>query len=660
MMDKSFRLRLGLSFLIISTLCAAVIFRSGVLMLMPSKQLSEALAKQFKQAPKPLPRRGMILDRNREPLAVSLDVRSLYADPGKVRNRKALSKKLAKILLMPADKIEAKLKQDRGFVWIKRYLNKAEEVRVRALLDEDRQLNLTLGFAKESKRFYPNMHLAAHVLGFTGIDGQGLEGLEYFYDRQMSGLESGADAIDGKNLVLTLEKGLQHTIENELQHGVEKVGGKSGTAIVMDADTGDIWAMASWPSYNLNDFAQASPESRRNRVATEAFEPGSTMKTILIGGALEAGIIRPETKFFCENGKMQVGDRWIKESTQSRDWGWLTVPEIIKYSSNIGATKIGFKYGRENLFKLLLKHGFSNKTNIDLPGEASGSLVKPSAWSEVQFSNISFGQGMTATPIQLIRSFAAIANGGFLVQPRIVSSLEDGSTQSAEKLPVRMERVWKQSTTRILTKMMVGVTETDGTGTKAKIPGFAIAGKTGTSQVAQAGVGYASGKYVASFIGFPVGAKPSLIGFVAVNEPKFPNVFGGEVAAPIFQKIMSVALARAGVHPDEAIEDPDLVLAQSSSSKEVIVEKAAPLDPEIAKALDRLGDLQAKELGEYAMPSLVGKSAREVLDAFSEKPVSLQIEGSGVVVDQTPRPGQTYRRGQSVRFKLDPPETVVR
>lgn len=656
-MDKSFRLRLALSFLMIATLCAAVVFRSGVLMLVPSKQLSDALAKQFRQAPKPQPRRGLILDRNREPLAVSLDVRSLYADPGKVRNRKSLSRKLARMLNISAEKLEARLAQDKGFVWVKRYLNKAEELRVRTFLDENRQLNLVLGFAKESKRFYPNMHLAAHVIGFTGVDGQGLEGLEYFYDRQLSGLESSSDAIDGKNLVLTLEKGLQHTVENELQQGVEKAGGKSGTAIVMDADTGDIWAMASWPTYNLNEFQAAQPDARRNRIVTEPFEPGSTLKTILVGGALEAGLVKPESKFFCENGKMQIGDRWIKESSQDRDWTWLTVNEVIKYSSNIGATKIGMKYGKENLFKLLLKQGLATKSNIDLPGEASGVLTRPSAWSEIQFSNISFGQGMTATPIQLIRAFAAIANGGFLVQPRIVSMLEDVNNQSVERLPVRMERTWKPSTTRTLTRMMVGVTDAEGTGIKAKIAGFEIAGKTGTSQVAQAGVGYASGKYVASFIGFPVGVKPSLIGFVAVSEPKFPNVFGGEVAAPIFQKIMSVALARAGVHPEGPDMEQEITITQSSIAR---TPPAPSADPVVDQALAKLGELQAKELGEYVMPALVGRSARQVLDAFSEKPVQLQIEGTGMVVEQWPPAGQPYHKGQVVRFRLDPPDSVIR
>ena len=656
-MDKGFRIRLGFSFMLIALFCAAVLARSSYLMLVPSKRLSEALAKQFRQAPKPQPRRGLILDRNREALAVSLEVKSLYADPGKVTAIKSLSRKLARILGMPAEKIETRLRQDKGFVWIKRYMTKEEEAKVRDLLDEDRKLNLVLGFATESKRFYPNMELAAHVIGFTGVDSHGLEGLEYAYEKELNGESLGEDAVEGKSLVLTLDKGLQHALEFELAKGAEAVGAKAASGIVMDAETGDIWAMASYPTYNPNEFAKSKPESRRNRPVTEAFEPGSTIKLTLVSGALEAGLIRPETKFFCENGKMQIGDRWIKESSQDHEWTWLSVDDIIKFSSNIGATKIGFKFGRDNLYKWYLKQGLATKTGIDLPGEASGFLAKPSAWSEVQFSNISFGQGLSVTAIQLIRSFAAIVNGGFLVVPRLVSALEQPDTQHVEKTPIKMVRTLKLQTTRTIGRMMTRVTDLDGTGSKARLQGFAIAGKTGTAQMAAQGVGYASGKYVASFVGYPVDVKPNLIGLITVIEPNFPNIFGGEVAAPIFQKVMSVALARAGVAPNKPIDDEEIELTGPPTEVKDTTEVLAaaperPKDLAIGLALDRLQDFEEKELGKYTMPSLVGKSARQILDNFQDKPVRLDIQGNGIVVEQIPRAGEAFHRGQTVSFRL--------
>lgn len=668
-MDKSFRVRLGISFLVIALFCAAVIVRSSYIMLVPSKQLSDALAKQFRQAPKPQPRRGLILDRNREPLAVSLDVKSLYADPGQIKPKRALARRLARVLSIPAEQIEARFRQDKGFVWVKRYLSKTEENAVRAMLDDDRRLNLMLGFANESKRFYPNMELAAHVLGFTGVDSHGLEGLEYYYEKELSGKTLGPDALEGKNLVLTLDKGLQHTLEYELARGVERVGAKAASAIVMDADTGDIWAMASYPTYNPNDFRNSKPDARRNRAVTEAFEPGSTIKTILISGALEAGVVNPASKFFCENGKMQIGDRWIRESSPEYKWEWLSVADIIKNSSNIGATKIGFKFGKENLYKWYVRQGIGTKTDVDLPGEAGGALARPGSWSDIQFSNISFGQGLSATPIQLVRTFATISNGGFLVRPRLVAALEHVESQSYEKTPIKMTRVMKAQTARAISRMMIRVTDEDGTGRKARIAGFEIAGKTGTAQIAQQGLGYATGKYAASFVGFPLDVKPNLIGLVTVMEPKFPNIYGGDVAAPIFQKVMSVALARAGVgptlEPGEYPEDPEMLkigAAPGEKREAPVADAEAKLaaDPTVGNALDRLEELQEREFGEYVMPDLAGVSARQVLDSFSDKLVRLNIRGNGLVVEQSPKAGAVFRKGQVVSVRLYPVESVAR
>ena len=298
-MDKGFRLRLGLAASLITFFGVGVMVRAGYLMLSDSPRLSRVLERQFREAPPPQPRRGAIVDRNGESLAVSLDSKSLYVHPTKVKNKRWLAKKLSKILKISRRKLLKKLKQKKGFVWIKRHLDRNEELRVLDLLNEDRRLYLVLGLSKGSKRRYPNQHLAAHLIGFTGTDSHGLEGLEYHYEGTLSGKNQNEKKnTEGLTLVLTLDKALQHSVEKELAEGIRKSEAQSGSAIVMDADTGDILAMASWPTYNLNKFRTSKGEERRNRAIAVSYEPGSTLKAVLMGGALEKGLITSKTKFF--------------------------------------------------------------------------------------------------------------------------------------------------------------------------------------------------------------------------------------------------------------------------------------------------------------------------------------------------------------------------
>ncbi|MGE3261519.1 MAG: penicillin-binding protein [Bacteriovoracia bacterium] len=646
-MDKNFRIRLGVCLLLIGALGAGVMVRAALLMLVPSDRLSTAMNRQFRTEPPRLPRRGYILDRNKEPIAVSMDVKSLFVNPGKVKNKAQLAANLSRILSMPASQLRSKLKSDRGFVWLKRQLSESELAAVEDMLDKHPALTLSLGLSKESKRFYPNQSLAAQALGFTGLDSNGLEGIELFYEKDLAGESDPKKYSDGRSLVLTIDKALQYTLEEELAQGLKEVGGIAATGIIMDAENGDIIAMASSPSFNANRFGGSTADARRNRSVTDTFEPGSTLKSIVVAGALEDGVITPKTKVFCEYGRMQIGKHWINESEAKDKWGWLRIGEVLQKSSNVGATKIGFLYGANNIFNWLKKMGITEKSGIDLPGEMSGSLVRPEKWSKITQSNISFGHGISVTPLQIVRAYAAIANGGLLVKPRLVKQLYtfEGEMQ-AELKPAAPVRVMKKQTADMVATMLEAVATEDGTAPKAAIPGFVVVGKTGTAQKPIPGKGYKSGKYMSSFVGFARGVKPNYVGFILIDEPKYPY-YGGETAAPIFRRVLTAALAREGVSPDPELVKPEFRIGKKNGSPQqserIVAVAAAPVAP---KDLARADDY-------WMMPNLAGLTARDAMDLFSNKDLQLQLRGSGLVKTQRPPAGALLKKGDVISLRLE-------
>jgi cell division protein FtsI (penicillin-binding protein 3) len=645
-MDKNFRIRLGISFLCIAILGIGVMIRAAHLMLMPSERLETAMNRQFRQDPPRMPRRGYILDRNREPIAVSMEVKSLFANPGKVTKPIEIANLLSKALGIPAQQIRAKLKSEKGFVWIKRQLNDQEREAIEDLLDQKPALSVFLGLSKESKRFYPHQGLASHFVGFTGLDSNGLEGLELFYEKELKGRSQNKKPIDGYSLILTIDKTLQYTLEQELAAGLKDTGGLSATAMIMDANNGDILAMASAPNFNPNKFGSYTADQRRNRSVTDTYEPGSTMKPILVAAALEEGIVSSKTPIFCEYGKYKIGKHWIRESEAKDKWGWLKVGQVLQKSSNIGATKIGNMVGPEKIYSWYKKLGIAEKTGIDLPGEASGSLAKPEGWSKILQSNISFGHGLTVTPLQIIRAYSAIANGGKLVTPRLVKQWNSFEGETIKEFsPQTPKQMLQPKTVKTLTEMISAVATEEGTAPKANIPGFVIAGKTGTSQKPIPGKGYRSGKHMASFVGFVRDIPLNYVVYVLVDEPKFPY-YGGEAAAPIFRRIMAAALAQEGISPN-----PNLIpmekIGKSEEPKKVkdsvrsVAAAVAPIT-ELTKADDY-----------WLMPQLDGMTAREVLDLFSEKELRLQLKGSGLVKSQKPSSGALLKKGDLISVRLE-------
>lgn len=541
-------------------LFSIVALRAYFLQVLRSGELAKMIRGQTTTSVELLPHRGTIFDRNGTELAASLEVDSLYAHPALILDPKKAAKQLAPILQLPLHAVYKDLVSSRPFVWLQRKIMPSQAEQIRALNIEG------LGFLKESQRFYPQKEIAAQVLGFVGVDSQGLEGIELQYDRIIKGktrklfadrdargrhvFVEGLQPLDqsrqGHDLVLTIDKNIQYIAEKELQEAVSLSQAKSGTAIVMDPLTGEVLASAVCPLFNPNNYTEAAPGSRRNRAVTDIYEPGSTFKTFLVASALDEGVVKPADMFFCENGAYRISRRTIHDHGS---YGWLDVASIIKHSSNIGVTKIGRQLGKEQLYRYIRSFGFTASTGISLPAEQSGFMPSLKRCSEHTQSAISFGQSITVTPLQMVTAYAAIANGGMLMQPVIVKRISDsrgGVVQ--ENPPVMRRRVISPETARIMRGMLKQVVASGGTGTRAAVEGYTVAGKTGTSQKIEQGV-YSHSKFMASFAGFAPADEPRVAIIVIIDEPQRLK-YGGESAAPAFSRMAGEILNYLHVPPD--------------------------------------------------------------------------------------------------------------
>lgn len=602
------------------------------------------------------PQRGTIFDSHGEELAVSVDVESIYAEPRKMEDRATVAKQLAKALDLPVKTMNAKLKTDSNFVWLKRQASPSQSDSVKAM-------NLSgVGVIKEPQRFYPNAGIAAHLLGFTGLDPKGLEGLELEYDKIIlgrggylvmerdalgRGIGSGQPQIQGAtrghDLYLTLDKNLQYIAERELADGLRKTEAKAGTIVMMEPSTGKILAMASYPEYNPNAFSRYKPSQWRNRAVCDSFEPGSTFKVLLMAAALNEAVVSTNQKIDCENGKFRVGGKDIHDHKKYQK---LTPAEIIKYSSNIGSAKIGKLLEREALHSYIEDFGFGQKTGIDLPGEAVGLVSSPDRWFEIDLAAISFGQGISVTPIQLTAAIAAIANGGNLMEPYVVDRVVDSQGQVTQQNgPNVVRKVVARDVARTVSQMMEMATDEDGTASKARVPGFRVAGKTGTAQKVDAVTGgYSADKWVTSFVGFIPAEAPRLVMLVVIDEPKVGH-YGGLTAAPVFARIAAQAMQTLKVAPNE-----DMNAGGALPSLEQLFEETASSKP------SRVKDVAAAEaIDGPQMPDFVGLSYRQVLERMESEQLNVNFRGRGRVVEQSPRPGKAIPYGAPVWVRMAPP-----
>ncbi|MEJ2158014.1 MAG: penicillin-binding protein 2 [Desulfobacteraceae bacterium] len=542
---------------------AVIGVRAGYWQIYRGEWLQDQAESQVKEKLTIRGKRGTIYDTRHQAMAVSIETLSVAAYPGQIVNKARTASRLAKAMGLKRKSVHRKLTSGRHFVWLKR---KATPKIVEAV----RSLGIKgVDFIPEHNRFYPNTTLAAQVLGFTGIDDHGLEGVEFFYDRELKGSEQtvtvlrdalgrgfDADRLSapqqaGNNLVLTLDRHIQYIAEQALAEAVKKYKAKSGMALVMDPNTGALLAVAHNPVFNPNTYRKYRRSAWRNRAITDPFEPGSTMKIFSVAAALETGKMGPSTIFYCENGTYTIGDHAVHDT---KSHGWLSVQQIVKYSSNIGAVKMVERIGRRALFDRLKAFGFGQRTRVDSPGESPGSLSHYKRWTVVDTGAIAFGQGVSVTALQLITAVSALANDGLMMKPYIVQAVTDPNGRLLRKIePQPVQQVLTAETARTVRRIMRTVITPGGTGVEADLDGYEVCGKTGTAQKIDENGRYAPRKYVASFVGFAPAKQPALTVLVIVDEPE-DVYYGGLVAAPAFKKIIKESLGYLNIPPGKGMQ----------------------------------------------------------------------------------------------------------
>lgn len=653
-----------------------------------------------KQVP---PSRGLIEDRDGTPLAVNVDLFNVCAHPDEIEDKTEAAKVLSRSLGLPYAGVLSKISKDCSFVWLARQVPYDRSAAV-----ENLKLRGVEAF-REERRFYPDHDMASHVLGFAGIDDQGLDGLERFYNATLKGstgrIMAERDARghlviadnkkitpgrDGLNLVTTLDKTLQHISQVELEKAYEKFHCKAASIIVMNPHTGAILALANYPNFDPNNFDDYGKEIWSDRAVAEAFEPGSTFKIVTMTGALQDGVVNEDDRIFCENGRYlaQYG-RVVRDHEK---FGWLTVRQIFGFSSNIGTTKVAMKLGETRLYDWIKRFGFGAKTGVDLPGEVTGTLRPLDEWSGTSITSIPYGYEVSTTPLQMLDAYAAIANGGVMMKPYIVSRTEtaDGQTVKVFK-PKEIRRVCSEKTAERMTAMMRWVVE-KGTGTAVALPDYDIAGKTGTAYK-YIGHAYSKYSYISSFVGFVPAEKPVLAIYVSLDDPR-GIYWGGYTAGPVFKDVARRAMAYDLVPPsDEAsapVSAPSLKtvpsfaeltpvqckwLARQAGFELKFTGKGRRVVAQSIKPGTRLGsddtdsvvlglgspdesaDASGGSRGTGVMPDLRGKTKRQALAMVAPLGIKVNFHGEGVIRSQFPLPGRAVEADGLCELNCDLPLT---
>jgi cell division protein FtsI (penicillin-binding protein 3) len=641
-----FKIRAGMVFVFFILCFGLITMRAYHLQVLErGKSLAVAQYQYYARRINLAPHRGTIYDAQGRELAVSMKVNSLYAQPEKINNKSVVAAKLAPILGKDAHDIAGLLSSPKPFVWLQRKITPLQQERIEAL-------HLSgVDFMPESRRFYPNFELGSHVIGFAGMDSQGLEGLERSYDKYLKTatnyvvlerdalgrliyIPETAQGIDTPyDLHLTLDLRVQYITQRELRREVIDQKARGGIAVVMEPATGKILAMAVYPSFNPNLFEDYTPDRWRNRAITDPFEPGSLTKVFLLAAALQDETAKENDIIFCENGAYTIGGHTIHDMSPH---GWLPVRDIIRYSSNIGSYKVGKKLGAARFYRSLHAFGFTEPTGIDLLGESEGEIRPAASWSPVDLAIISFGQGISVTPLQLITALSCIANGGNLMKPYLVERItdEEGKVR-AEFSPQVRRKVLSQELCHRVTAVMKEVVA-EGTGIQGRVPGYAVAGKTGTAQeVDPATREYSKNKINASFMGFLPADNPRVAILVVIEEPT-KNPYGGASAGPVFKRIAEELMRYMATPPTDEDFSKKLVVAQVSRTK-------------------KQRDSRDNDSSQQGMPDLRGLSMRRALVRLEGEKVRIKLAGSGLVVSQRPNPGSTLKEGGEVFLKFASP-----
>ncbi len=616
------------------------------------------------------PKRGTIFDREMQPLAMSLAVDSVFAVPAEISNPEMVAGLLAPVMGLSRSDLAGRFKAFRSFCWVKRKVSSRETARVR-------DLNLKgIYFQKEMKRFYPKGKLAAHVLGAVGLDDNGLAGLEYSmndaikghaarvvvaYDaRGQSFRSTELDGEPGKNVVLTLDENIQYIAEKALASAVRQWRAAWGTAIVQDPSTGAILAMASVPAFDPNEYSRSDPHARINRAAGGVFEPGSTLKLVPLAAALEERLTNPREVIDCQQGSIALAGHVIHDH---KPFGFLTVEQVLAQSSDVGAIKLGLRLGEERLHRYMRDFGFGSKTEIELPGEERGLLKSPAHWSGISIGEISMGQEVGVTPLQLVTAYSAVANGGVLYQPRAVQRVFRESDQSPLP-PVAGRRLISERTTALMKQIFQAVVES-GTGAAARLDAYSAAGKTGTAQKIDASGRYSKTSYVSSFVGFAPVSRPAVTILVVIDSP-VGAIYGAEVAAPVFRSIAEQTLGYLSIPQDNpsrwlqvASRAPAGLLRQTRGNRagsypttsELTGAATSPFVPvsfSRSVAAPSQGTVVLDEGPLFKVPQFSHWPLRRVAEECQRLGLELHVNGTGLAVEQKPPPGARVREGGKV------------
>ncbi len=635
--------RIFFSFLVFCFLFAVVISKAFYIQVVNKQKLLTYAKSQFIREVKEYPNRGNILDRNGSPLAINVHVYNLFTIP-KVKDAdfykqlKGLSQVVPQLTY---PKLKQLVQKRTRYTWLARKVTLTE-----SQLQKIKKLD-GIFVESHSERVYPNRELMSQTLGFVGVDNTGLAGIEHSLNKELKGkpqvvkyirdakgrpikYETKTSDLVADDVHLALDKDIQGALESYLKDAVEHHKAFRGGAGVMDAETGEILAIANYPTFDPNKVSMYPQEHRKLSFVTDPFEPGSIFKTITIASALEHNVAKPETKFFCEGGKMRVQNHWVSEAESHEKFEWLTVSDILKFSSNVGTTKIAFSLKYPRLKETLDKFQFAQRTGIEVKGESKGILsfkakdkVRP-----LSLSNISFGQGVATTAIQMLRAYAVIANGGYLVKPTLI--------RQEESQLKKENQIISTKTAQAVTEMLVKAVH-EGTGTSAIIPHYEIAGKTGTAQRVSPRGGYEG--YIGSFVGFPVNVNKKFVVMAYIDHPTANGYYGGATAAPVVKKITQYILYKKKDFAQFAKYDEK---SNKVNMDTVQAQQAAP----------------QKVFAPGYMPNFIGMDKASAMQLAQDRDIQMEVNGFGVVTKQSVPAGTPLAGNSNLRLQFEAPTYV--
>jgi cell division protein FtsI/penicillin-binding protein 2 len=662
---KAIRTRVAIVAGLLGLAGAGLVVRLVILQVIQAGALQARAARQHRQVIEVGGRRGSILDREGREFAVSVVTSSLYAHPAKVKDPDRAARVLAPILGRGASEVRSLLRSDEPFVWLQRRMDPKI---ARAIVDSGLPVGPgeAIGFQEEPKRFYPQGELAVHVVGYADPDQNGIEGIEKQFDEALQGDSAKFLAVrDAKgamllqplrppakfseDVILTIDLVLQHIVERELDQAMRETGAHAASAILMDPRTGDVLALANRPTVDPPSYGRAHPESRRNRAVVNLYEPGSTFKIVSAAAAIERGSVTPEQRFACASYTIAG-----KTYSDVHRYQVLSVREILEHSSNVGMVQVGRTIPRESLRQTIVDFGFGRRTGIELPGERKGDIPSIAHMSATTPAALSIGYEVHVTALQIASAFATIAHDGVLVPPRIVAGFRDADGTLRAQPKGEPRRVLSSRAATTMTNLLEGVV-LHGTGGKAKVPGYHIAGKTGTAKkVLEGGRGYTNDEYFASFGGYGPLRDPALVAFVVLDTPRGGIYYGGLVAAPVVSRILAGAFAYLRIPPDD---DPWEARREELEAKAEAKAKArGTAKPRKEDEPDHLPTLVVTAPGQ--VPDVRGKSLRDAIGAVAARGYMARPEGKGVVVRQRPAAGTTLPTGQPCALQLGPIEDL--